>query len=269
MRVPPSLAAPEGAFTVPLRVRSYEVGDTGTVGLGTLLRYLELVATDHSASLGFDNRWYERNGTAWFVRAMDIWLGALPGMNVDLLVSTWVADFRRVQARREYAIIRADGGALVARASGRWGYVDRATGHPRRLEEDLASAFVVYPERTLPPVYTPFAEPPTASATMSLTARGYEAVTQGHVNNTVYADWLMEGMRRLAREHPEEQALRAMVPRRYLIEYVRPVRVGDAVTIATAAIPLSSRRLAVAQSVTSAADGALCLKAFATYLRTR
>jgi acyl-CoA thioesterase FadM len=264
-----ALAAPPDAYVEPLRVRSYEVGDTGATGLGTLLRYLELVATDHSASLGFDNRWYERNGTAWFVRAMDIWLGAQPEMNADLWLATWVADFRRVQARREYAITRAEGGALVARASARWGYVERGTGHPRRLEDELSAAFALHPERALPSRALHLPAPPAARATMTLTARTYEADTQGHINNAVYADWLVEGVRRLAREHPAVSALRAVLPRRYLIDYVRPVRVGDVVTVATSATLLGSRRMAVAQAVTSAADGAICLSASATYLRTR
>jgi acyl-CoA thioesterase FadM len=200
---------------------------------------------------------------------MDVWLGTLPGMNEELRLATWVADFRRVQARREYAVTRAAGGALVARASGRWGYVDRLTGHPRRLEDELASAFAVYPAEGLAPSAAAAPVPPVASASMTLAARSYEADTQGHVNNTVYADWLVEGLRRLARERPDLPALRATVPRRYLIEYVRPVRVGDTVTVATGVLPLGSRRLAVEQSVTRAADGALCLTARATCLRTR
>jgi acyl-CoA thioester hydrolase len=267
MQVPAALRAPAEAYSEPLRVRSYEVGDTGTIGLGTLLRYLELLATDHSASLGFDNRWYERSGTAWFVRAMDLWLGCQPQIGADLILATWVSEFRRVQARREYAVTRADTGALVARASARWGYVDRATGHPRRMEDGLLAGFAVYPEHMLLPSAEPMPATPITSAMMTLTARTYEADTQGHINNSVYGDWLMEALRCLAREHPALSALQALRARRYRIEYVRPVRVGDAVAVATSAVAVGSRGLAVEQAITSAAGGAICLTARAICLR--
>jgi acyl-CoA thioester hydrolase len=267
MRVPPALRAPEGAYVEPLRVRSYEAGDNGFIGLGTLLRYLELLATDHSASLGFDRGWYERNGTAWFVRTMDLWLGTPPGMDEHLLLATWVADFRRVQARREYAITRADGGALVVRASARWGYVDRETGRPRALEDALLAAFARHPAHALAPDERAEPGSPVTSAATSLTARAYEADTQGHINNAVYGDWLMEAVRDLGRELPERFARGRLFPRRYRLDYVRPVLVGDAVTISTNASAHGSRRLQLDQTIADASTGAVCLTARATCLR--
>lgn len=266
MRVPVALRAPAGAYSETVRVRSYEVGNTGTIGLGTLLRYLELLATDHSSSLGYDNRWYERSGTAWFVRTMDLWLGCQPVIGTELLLTTWVSDFRRVQARREYSVTHAETGALVARASARWGYVDRVTGQPRRLEDELLSRFEVHPAHVLAPAALPAPAPSLANATMSLTARAYEADTQSHINNAVYGDWLMEALRRLTRAYPGLSPLR---PRRFRIEYMRPVREGDVVAIATSAAALAPRALAVEQAITDATSGTLCLTAHATCLRVR
>lgn len=269
MRVPVALRVPEGAFVEPLRVRSYEAGDTGGIGLGTVLRYLEMVATDHSASLGFDHRWYERNGTAWFVRTMDLWLGALPAMDEQLLLATWVSDFRRVQARREYAITRADTGTLVARASARWGYVDRGTGRPRAATDGLQAALALYPTHTLPPAAPPTPFVPGATAVTLLTARTYEADTQGHINNSVYGDWLREALPDAWRALPDWQAVPAVRPRRCRLEYVRPVRAGDSVTITTTAAARGSRRLEAVQTIADAASGAICLEARATCLRAR
>jgi acyl-CoA thioester hydrolase len=266
MRVPAALRAPKGAFAETLRVRSYEAGDNGAIGLGTLLRYLELLATDHSASLGFDHRWYERNGTAWFVRTMDIWLGMPPGMDEHLLLATWVADFRRVQARREYAVTRVQDGSLVARASARWGYVDRETGRPHALEDALLAAFARHPDHALPPADDGAPGSPVTSAVMSLTARAYEADSQGHINNAIYGDWLMEAVLGLRHDRPEWFAHGRVFPRRYRLNYVRPVQVGDAVTISTSASALGSRRLVAEQTIADADTGAACLTAHATCL---
>jgi acyl-CoA thioester hydrolase len=267
MRVPAPLRAPEDAFVEPLRVRSYEVGETGGIGLGTLLRYLELIATDHSASQGFDHLWYERQGTAWFVRTMDLLLGTPPAMDVPLQVATWVSEFRRVQARREYVITCAETGALVARASARWGYVDRASGRPRVMDDALAAAFMMHPRHVLLPTAPTAHVLPVARERMALVARRYEADTQGHINNTVYGDWLMEALHALWTRHPHGHTGGVPRLRRVRLEYLRPVQAGDIVGISSSAGLLGSRRLEVEQTITEEATGAVCLVARITCLR--
>ena len=267
MRVPVSLRAPEDAFEEPLRVRSYEVGETGGIGLGTLLRYLELVATDHSASQGFDHRWYEQQGTAWFVRTMELLLGTPPGMDEALHVATWVSDFRRVQARREYAVTCAGTGALVARASARWGYVDRASGRPRAMDDALMTAFTVHSHHVLSPAPPAVPVATVASERLALVARRYEADTQGHINNSVYGDWLTEALNGLWRVLPNWYSGWAPRLRRVRLEYLRPVQAGDAVAITSSAGMHGSRRLEVEQVITEEPTGATCLIARATCLR--
>jgi acyl-CoA thioester hydrolase len=267
MRVPSPLRAPADAFVEPLRVRSYEVGETGMIGLGTLLRYLELVATDHSASQGFDHRWYERQGSAWFVRTMDLLLGTPPGMNKPLLVATWVSEFRRVQARREYAITCAESGALLARASARWGYVDRASGRPRAMDDALTAAFTIHSNHVLLPASPAVPLATVASERMALVARRYEADTQGHINNSVYGDWLLEALGGLWRALPNWYSGWAPRLRRFRLEYLHPVQAGDSVAITSSAGMDGSRRLEVEQVITDDATGAVCLVARATCLR--
>src|SRR5260370_310719 len=109
----------------PQEELSYEVTSTGQVSAATIFRYLEHVATLASADRGFDSRWYVDHGAAWVVREMQVRFGRLPGIGDELQLATWVSEFRRVQAQREYAVCLADSGRLVARASARWAYVDR------------------------------------------------------------------------------------------------------------------------------------------------
>ncbi len=129
----PQQFAPSYAFVLPLAVRSYEVTSTGQVSAATIFRYLEHVATLASADRGFDSRWYVDHGAAWVVREMRVRFGRLPGIGDELRLATWVSEFRRVQAQREYAVWLAGSGRLVARASARWAYVDRERGLPLRI----------------------------------------------------------------------------------------------------------------------------------------
>src|SRR5262245_53718920 len=89
---------PVDAYSESLLVRSYEAGRDGVVSPGTLLRYLEHLATRASAWVGFDHVWYETHDSAWVVREMALELGTPPRMNDELRMATWISGFRRVQA---------------------------------------------------------------------------------------------------------------------------------------------------------------------------
>jgi acyl-CoA thioesterase FadM len=265
----PRTLAPSYAFVLPLAVRSYEVTSRGHVSAATIFRYLEHVATLASADRGFDSRWYVDHGAAWVVREMQVRFGRLPSIGDELRLATWVSEFRRVQAQRDYAIWLAGSGRLVARASARWAYVDRERGLPLRIPPEILGSISVLGQ-AMPTSSWPqsSAAVPIEQATLSLTARGYESDTQQHINNCVYVDWLDEALRRSsARSHAHDGE--QLATRRLRIEYARPVRTGDKVAIATAWTPLGARGLSAAQEIRHGETGAIAGRATSRYLTTR
>jgi acyl-CoA thioesterase FadM len=229
---------PEGAFEMPLQVRSYEAGRAGCVQPANILRYFEYLATEASTHLSFDHTWYQQHGSAWVVREMRLLLGALPGIGERLGMATWLSSYGRVQAYREYALWREGDARLVARAQGRWAYVDRVSGQLRRIPEDLISRFGALGAAM--PVWRPeTAQAPQSEApsTLALAARTYEADSQQHINNAIYMDWLEEAMATGVRGIPPHVA--TLVPpaqerlRRIHLEYLRPALPGDSVRIET------------------------------------
>lgn len=247
-----------------LQVRSYEVGREGRIGLGTVLRYLEYLATEAPTARGFDWRWYEVHGSAWVVRDMRLRLGTLPGIGARLELATWLSSWGRVQAYREYALWEPVSGYLLARGQARWAYVDRVRGTPLRIHDELLARFGVpgYPMRAeTPPVVAVPSSEDAATHTLDLTARTYEADINQHINNTVYADWLSEGL--AAAHAPGTQ----WQPRAAHITYARPALPGEAVRVETSYAPHGSRGLLVAQRIMDAASGAEHVRASALYLR--
>lgn len=244
LRIPPQ------AFADTLTVRSYEAGRDNTVRPGVILRYLEHLATTASAAMGFDNRWYREHNGAWVVREMSLLIGDLPGIDDELRLFTWVADFRRVQATRDYLITRADTGRLVARASARWAYIDRARLLPARIPDDITTRMGPWGHamRQRQPEPQPPDTPPAAA--MPLTAREYEADTQQHINNGVYLDWFEEAAHQAAATGALTGAPLRLRPRFYHLEYIRAALPGAALTVTTAApVRTRSRGLGFWQTV--------------------
>src|SRR5206468_1424429 len=77
---------------------------------------------------------------------------------------------------------------------GEWAYVDRVRLRPIPVNPAIAALFTPLP---LSPLLTPWPVLPPAAAPpppqrWDHHARRYEADTIGHINNTIYADWLEE-----------------------------------------------------------------------------
>jgi acyl-CoA thioesterase FadM len=243
-------SVPASAYKTTLTVRSYETSASGMVAPATLLRYLEHIATLDSAARGFNHTWYETHGSAWVVRDMRLLLWDAPALADDVHLATWLSGYRRVQATREYCIWREPEQRLVARAQGRWAYVDRERGLPSRIPDDLieqfGSAGHAMPLRPKNPAMSAQED---RESEITLTARSYEADTQQHINNTIYLDWLGEALTRALAEANSAADTSDITPRYYHIQYVHSARPGDRMVISTQVNRAGSRLLTAAQTI--------------------
>lgn len=263
---------PANAYTATLTVRSYETTSAGIVAPPTLLRYLEHLATLDSATRGFSHSWYETHNSAWVVRDMRLLLWEPPRLADEIQLATWLSGSRRVQATREYCVWREPERRLVARAQGRWAYVDRERGLPTRIPDELIERFGAA-GHAMPPRSpgTTASRGQDAESQTALVARSYEADTQQHINNTIYMDWLGEALSLTLAAMAGQVATGAhnmttIAPRYYHIQYVHPARPGDQIRISTQAQLTGSRRLVVAQAIQDDATAQLVAQCHSEHL---
>lgn len=224
-------------------VRSYEIGRLGIVSAGTLLRYLEQVATEASAAAGFPRSWYDEHDSAWVVRQMTLEVEQPIILTDELAFDTWPSQYARFQAYREYLVSNQNADQLLARARAHWVYVGRQRGLPIRLPPQVPDQAIPDPQMvtfSVLPVITPAGDA-VPSFHQNLTARSYEADIMGHINNTIYIDWLEEGVHSalaqlpagMLRQQPEPaQSIRAFL-QRGSIDYMKPSRPGENLEIIT------------------------------------
>ncbi len=258
---------PASAYTTTLTVRSYETTTAGIVSPATLLRYLEHIATLDSAARGFSHAWYETHGSAWVVRDMRLLLWDAPALADEAHLATWLSGYRRVQATREYCIWRETEQRLVARAQGRWAYVDRTRGLPARIPDDLIERFGVSGHAMpLRPTNSAMRAQAGTGSEIPLVARSYEADTQQHINNTIYMDWLGEALTLALTGTNAAPDTSAITPRYYHIQYFHPARPGDRVVISTQVDRTGSRRLTVIQTIRDNATGQIAVECRSEHL---
>lgn len=257
-----------GAYSEDLMVRSYETGPGDIVRPSTLLRYMEYLATRHSAALGYGHAWYEERGEAFVVREMRLHVASPARMDQMLTCATWVADWKKVQAIRDYAIWHADTGQPVARASARWAYIDLSSGRPRRIPEAVAGNIGTHGHELRPNPRLPRwldASGADNSATVTpIVARDHEADTRTHINNCVYADWLEDAATEALRgQGLDAEHYRA---REYTIDYMQQAWPGDRMTLSTR-LSWPTPRVVIARQEITTESGAAVVRAIAVYLR--
>jgi acyl-CoA thioester hydrolase len=116
------------------------------LGHANNLRYLKWAidaAVAHSAVQGWPSKAYRELGAGWVVRAHQIEYLRPTFAGEEIIIRTWVADFRKVTSLRRYRMIRRSDGRLLASAATDWAFVNYETGKPLRVPPEVSACFQV------------------------------------------------------------------------------------------------------------------------------
>ena len=129
--------------TIELVPAPEDIDDLGHVSNLVYLRWILEVALSHSAAVGWDNAAYRRLGAIWVVRRheVDYLSSVMPEQRVA--VTTWVDAIKGVSSIRKTSMRRVSDGVEVCRASSTWAFIDLVTGKPRKISDDVRTAFPV------------------------------------------------------------------------------------------------------------------------------
>ena len=129
-------------FAVP----SAAIDRQGHVNNLAYVAWMQDVAIEHSAAVGWPMDRYLALGAGWVVRSHFVEYLRPAFAGERLAIHTWVPEFTQRSTPRRYFFVREDDRQLVARAETRWVFVDLATGRRQALPEELIAAFEVVPD---------------------------------------------------------------------------------------------------------------------------
>ena len=177
------------------------------------------VAWQHSTLLGFGRDWYGERGLFWLVRAVRLDVLAPIATYDQVFVTTQVAGYRRVAARRHSEVLDLSGESM-ARIEIDW-VMTNERGVPTRVPIDFQQ-FVVDGAATFEMlrVALPSAPPDAVESTFHVRRRDLDPLD--HVNNSVYVDYLEEAL-----EAAGQGSLLTATPRRYEIDFIASAGRGD------------------------------------------
>jgi acyl-CoA thioester hydrolase len=128
------LTVPEDALDVNGHVNNLEY-----------LRWMQSAAILHSDCQGCTQATADA-GATWVVRTHRVEYLRPAFAGEQIIILTWVSNFRRVQSLRKYRIIRAKDNVVLVEGETDWVFVDAKTGRLRSIPKNVIASFEVLPK---------------------------------------------------------------------------------------------------------------------------
>ncbi|HBT76292.1 MAG TPA: acyl-CoA thioesterase [Planctomycetaceae bacterium] len=107
------------------------------------IRWMQEAAVAHSTANGWGTPRYLELGSAWYARRHTVEYLAPALLGDELIVRTWIADWKGVRSTRRYRFIRPKDGVVVATAETCWAFVNLKTRRPVRIPDEVHRCFLV------------------------------------------------------------------------------------------------------------------------------
>ena len=130
-------------FSKRFAVPADAIDRQGHVSNLAYVAWMQDVAIEHSAAVGWPMDRYLALGAGWVVRSHFVEYLRPAFVGERLAIHTWLPEFTHRATPRRYWFVREDGVQLVAHAETRWVFIDLATGRRRTLPDELIAAFEV------------------------------------------------------------------------------------------------------------------------------
>jgi acyl-CoA thioester hydrolase len=134
------VSAPE-TFRVDFAVTDDDIDVLGHASNLAVARWIQDVAVAHSGAVGFGIDAYQRLGAVFVVVRHEIDY-LRPALRGDALQArTWISSVMAAKCVRATEVIRTADERPVARSRTTWGFIELASGRPRRIPDEVRAAF--------------------------------------------------------------------------------------------------------------------------------
>ena len=114
------------------------------------VRMLQEAAIAHTRQNGWAPEELHERGWTWVVRSHFIEYLQPCQAGEEIVIHTWVANFKKIRSLRKYRFVRVADGAVLAEARTDWVFLDFRQGRPRAIPPEVLAAYVVVPEQEEP-----------------------------------------------------------------------------------------------------------------------
>jgi acyl-CoA thioester hydrolase len=128
------------SFRLDLCVVDDDIDALGHASNIAFVRWIQDAAIGHSTALGFDLDAYRRLGAVFVVVRHEIDY-VRPALRGDVIEArTWLTAVMAAKCLRSTELVRKSDGQLLAKSLTTWGFVELASGRPKRMTPEVREA---------------------------------------------------------------------------------------------------------------------------------
>jgi acyl-CoA thioester hydrolase len=131
-------------YTKTIRVEAEAIDMHGHVNNQNYLRWMEEIATEHSAAQGWPMERFIATGASWYVRSHMIEYLRPAKLGDEIDVYTWIGELSERKSPRRFLFVRCgERRHSLVRAETVYSFVHLATGRPTPIRDDVRAAFEI------------------------------------------------------------------------------------------------------------------------------
>lgn len=132
-------------FNHQIRVSKNHIDVNGHVNNVVYVQWMQDIAYAHSKSLGYDSERLGELGSTWVIRSHFIKYHRPAVLDDEIVAYTWPSSIKKASALRKYKFVRSRDQVTVASGESDWVYIERDTGRPKLIDDEMAAAFEPVP----------------------------------------------------------------------------------------------------------------------------
>ena len=133
---------PIPVFEYPVSVLVSDIDEMNHANNVCYIRWMQEAAIGHSTRNGWSTERYLASQWAWVARRHTIDYLQPAFLGDELIVRTWVAEFKHVRSRRKYMVVRKSDGVILATAETNWAFVSTETRRPMKIPQEVCACFI-------------------------------------------------------------------------------------------------------------------------------
>ncbi|GEQ37852.1 MAG: thioesterase [Tetragenococcus halophilus] len=178
-------------YTIPHEVTYYECDVNHTMKLSTMIAIVIKVSEEQSDLLNRGNDYIHQFGVTWIITHYEVFISRLPRVNEKIQVTTQAMQYNKYFCYRDFWITTESGEELVHIES-IFSLMNYTTRKISSVTEDIIAPFES--EKITKIKRPPKVESLENPRSTAYNVRFYDIDSNHHVNNSVYFDWLIDGL---------------------------------------------------------------------------
>ncbi len=179
----------EKIYTIPFKVRSYEVDQHENATLSSICNYFQEAAGIHAHHLNFDISQLHEKGLTWVLYKMHVMVNQRPKRWQNIEVTTWPTAGDGLRAFRDYELKNSQG-EILAKAISQWMVLDMNTKRPVRTPSEISELGLQESTHTIEPGKKPVKQLTDENTDFITVVGTSDLDMNNHVNNVKYIDWM-------------------------------------------------------------------------------